>query len=774
MQAAGACGSAGTPVAEQVPRAPYAIEQYVLEQTTRDRWLNAPQRPELTPFSRVSAISYIGVAPAMAGTGERTIHAVSRSPMRSDSASLTVRSDGRIVRHAASLAPLPAAAFMLPDDSARMMRRRLLVGGRLMLPLARTWEIVPRFHPRRLVAGERWMDTIALSTEYEGARQSITGVRSSVLLGDTVVDGDQMWIVRDSARIEYSERELEHERTLGTLVTIDRVAVGTMRGTYLYDRGLFWARDDTTALDGEAVLQYPDGRTFRTPTRYERTRRFMMFEPDAYAARQAAQRADAQRRSSGPVRSPANETERRLTLGDTTLRDSLMRAWNREPDPDQREQLFRLLSIWGSRSPSFSAELEAMRVAAGDSAFVLRQLAERAYPARPPIEIDEARRMIRVMADPGVPFAFGASRDALYENLVQTLVTWPPALAPASRRPCTPDACRLLGEQWRDAAEPRLRDVGLTALVTTDPVRWSDTVLARAAAGSAVLASAAALVNGVGATWPAAAKLPLPEPGAGWRQWLAWSSAQDPRYRSPPTVRGVENELRFEESHATAIRFSQLRTGRDVIGELRRDLAAATDDSARLVFGAMLNGLGDRPSVDQIAAQLRSGSPPQIALAVRTLPGLFRAGAPRADSATTIAVLDRLIAASVDGVQPWPNLPGSRDSITPPPPRAPTARPPMYVLTDSVPIALRDRWRGRVRFISADEWQRMPEREAATLLTLSSVERVGPFIRVRAQRAGRLSREPNETPRLYVGGEGYYLLAWDGGWVVVAMEMWAS
>ena len=98
----------------------------------------------------------------------------------------------------------------------------------------------------------------------------------------------------------------------------------------------------------------------------------------------------------------------------------------------------------------------------------------------------------------------------------------------------------------------------------------------------------------------------------------------------------------------------------------------------------------------------------------------------------------------------------------------------MYVLADSVPIALRDRWTGRVRFVSADEWQRMPEREAATLLTLASVERVGPFVRVRAQRAGRLSREPNETPRLYVGGEGYYLLAWDGGWVVVAMEMWAS
>jgi hypothetical protein len=98
----------------------------------------------------------------------------------------------------------------------------------------------------------------------------------------------------------------------------------------------------------------------------------------------------------------------------------------------------------------------------------------------------------------------------------------------------------------------------------------------------------------------------------------------------------------------------------------------------------------------------------------------------------------------------------------------------MYVLADSVPIALRDRWRARVRLITADEWQRMPEREAAMLLTLSGAERVGPFVRVRVHHAGRLARLPNETPRLYFGGEEYYLLASDDGWVVVSMGVWMT
>jgi hypothetical protein len=306
-------------------------------------------------------------------------------------------------------------------------------------------------------------------------------------------------------------------------------------------------------------------------------------------------------------------------------------------------------------------------------------------------------------------------------------------------------------------------------LATTDPARWSDTVLTRVAAGSKVLRPVADLVNGVGAPGPAGAGLPMPGPDADWRAWLAWSSATSPEYARSfsQTLGGARSALHFGERHETAIRFYQARTGRDVIGEIRRNLAAASNDSARLVYGTFLTGLGDAPDVDQIAARFRSGSAEQIALAERQVYGLFRRGAPRADSSTTIAILERLIASVVDTVAPWPTLTLLGHSVA----RLGAAT---YVLADSVPAVLQARWRDRARFIAGAEWGRMPDRQEATLLTVSSVERVGPFVRVRTQLSSRTARRPNETPQLYFSGIAYYLLESGDGWVIVAQEMWAT
>jgi hypothetical protein len=751
---------------------------YIVEQLSRDRWLHRAQRPEFTPFVDASSTLNLDVpAPSPRGR-ERTIQMVTQMPAPGDTIALTVRADGEVVRHDVRLRPVPPNAVMLPGDSARFARFRLRNGGRLMLPLARTWDVIPRVHPRRFTPGERWTDTIALATDYDGSRQALAGRRVSILLGDTVVGSKRLWMIRDSAAVRYTEHELQEERTLGTLVAVDRTATGTMRGVSLYDGdlGLFRERVDTTSLSGDAVLRYPDGRSFRTPAQYARTRRWTLYDPSAYATRQAEMRAERQRTSSGPVRAPSNETQRRLSSGDGLLRDSLEAAWARERDPNHRDELYRLLVLWAPGGRRVRDSLDARRIAAGDSAFLLEHLFGRAYPAQPAIERSEAEAMVRVMADPGVSFALGVARDPLYENLVQTFVTWPRALTRDSTRwRCMPEACRILEDQWQVAREPRLRDVGLAALATRDPARWGDSAVARAAAGSAVLVSVAQLANGVGATWPAAAHLSIPSTDADWRAWLAWMNAPNPAYRLPPRFRRMDTDVRFGDTHMTAIRFFQERTGRDVVGEITRRLAAATEDSARLVYGTILNGMGSAPTVEQVAAQLRSGSAPQITLAQRALPGLFGERGPLADSATQIAVLDRLIAAEVEGVPPWPELqPRPESRPMPSTPRVQATRPAQYVLADSVPAALRGRWRDRVRLIGADDWRRMPEREAATLLTLSSVERVGPFLRVSTQVSGRIGRAPNEVPRMYYGGTMYYLFATDGGWRIVVTQMWMT
>ena len=219
-----------------------------------------------------------------------------------------------------------------------------------------------------------------------------------------------------------------------------------------------------------------------------------------------------------------------------------------------------------------------------------------------------------------------------------------------------------------------------------------------------------------------------------------------------------------------AIRFYHRRTGRDVVGELRRHLAAATDDSARLVYGTILAGLGDRPGVDQLVAQLRSGSAPQRSLAAQSVPDLFRTDPPLADSATTVAILDRPIATRIDGGEPWP-------MSTPNVQRRPTGRPPgpaPYFLADSVPQALREKWSPRVRFISSAQWQQMSQREAASLVTVSSVRRVGDLVRVSEHESGRLARAADATPRVFYSGSTFYLLASNGGWTVVTMSRWVT
>ena len=775
-QMVAACTPSSVPDPARPPQPP---ARYVLEQETKDRWLYGAQRPEFTSFAQTTSPLFLTLALPDARTGERTIRASVRAPRSGDSLALTVRANGAIVRHEFWSSPPPPA--MLPGDSARFARFRLRVGERMVLPRARVWDLVPQVRPRRFVAGARWTDTIALSTEYAGSTQALAGVRSSMLVRDTLVAGRRLWIVRDSALVRYSERELEYERTLDTLVAIDRTGTGTIRGQYVFDPDLRFIhqRADTTSFSGDAVLRYPDGRSFTTPVRYERRRHWTLYDTTAFAARQAARRAEMQRTYSGPVQSPSNETERRLASSDTALRDSLLSVWQRESNPNRRDSLYRLLTLWGSRGQVDREALAARRVAAGDSAFILRQLAERAYPARPPIEVAAARQMIRVMSDPGISFAAGGSRDAIYENLIQTLVTWPPAIDPdTSQWRCRPAACRLLGEQWQRAQEPRLRDVGLTMLVTLDPVRWADTAAARAAAGSKLILQAVQLANGVGAPWPAAAKLSLPAADADWRAWIAWSNAPAAGYRPPPgtpVAREQQTQMRFDESHATAIRFYQARTGRDVRAELRRHLAAATNDSARMVYGTLLTGLGDTPSVEQIAAQLLSGSAPQMTLARRSIHTVFGTQGPRADSATALAILDRLIASIVDGAEPWPQLTPARTPTRPlSAPSAPSQGDVMYVLADSVPRALLEKWRTRARFISLDEWRRMSERQPATLVALSSVERVGSFVRASTHVSGRLARQPNEVPRLWAAGTTYYLILTADGWRIVETGGWIT
>ena len=773
----------------QAPRSPQV--EWVVEREVSDRWLHGSQLPRFTPFR--SSREWLFVDSVRTdGVGKHIFLTLRRMGTRRDSGLIVADARGRISRVHVGLAPYEYTGSPSPDDSARWAeRQRLGIDGRFSLPETRVWDLVPTFPTGTPAAGRRWTDTVALRSADGRFLQSLDGIRISWIAGDTIVDGRRFWMVHDSARVRYREQYLERERTLDTTVQISRTGTGIVGGAHLYDAqlGLFRERFDTTNLIGNAVLQYSDGREFRTPARYARTRRWVLYDPAAYTTRTTALSEAARRERGGMVYVPSGELERRLASGDAGARDSLIAVWRRAADPDSASRIFSLLGLWVTRgNPAMREMLDSMRVAAGDTAHLYQLLARRAYPARPPMDTTDVRAMLRFMANPAIAWSLNVSRDWLYENLVQGLTTWPRAVAvgrDSAAVTCTIAACNLLGDQWRTATEPRLRDVGLVALVSIEPRRWSDTVLALAGPRRPLLTPAAQLVRGVGATWPAALKAPMPAPHSDFRLWLEWMDGRDPAYvaayaasasRSGRTLGAATPQARFDESHVTAIRFYEARTGREIVEELQRGYATATSDSARLVFGTMLQRLGELKLTDaEIADAFASGDPARTTLARATLVSEFRRAATALPGDSAAPFIDRMIAVTLEpGATFWRSIETGQTA-------AGGGRPSLHVSSGRIflngtglPDAVRAKWGAKFSVIVPAEWSSRDPREGGVFYSFARVVRWGRFVRVSVSVSERGDTAADAAPRQYASWNAYYLMELDGEWVVIAREGWIT
>lgn len=764
------------PVAAQEPSSDLA--GWSVEVETRQRWLHGREQPRFRPFAPERRWLVIDSAGAglrqgwafelvLDVSGGRDARARVRASPSGGAADIDVRQTHQ-----------PRHRMVTVEDSVGTLRWSLANRGQgVRLPDSQVWELLPVLRPPHLERGARWTDTLALSAEHEGFRQSLHGPRVREVIGDTVVDGRRLWVVRDSASVRYSERWLDEERTLDTLVVVERTAHGVIRGRALFDPALAVARArwDTTTLSGEAVLRYPDGRAFPTAARLERTRQWTLHDPAGREARLAALREAAMAERTGMVLLSTSELAKRLDEGDLALRDSLLAAWQRATDPGETTRLFGLLEMWGQRTEGFRERLRDLRVQAGDTAYAVRA-AIRAVSPRNPLSESDLDLLLPFMRDPGLPFAFGLYRDPLYENVRQGLLASPPALAADTAAwPCTPAACRRLAAQWDEADEPRLRDLGLIARLVMKPARWDDAVQARARAGSALMEPAVLLIRGVGATWRAASKMPLPPPEADWRAWLEWMNGMDPAYRArhpdPPETTAV----RFGEGHATALRFHAARTGRDLVTELQRKMAEAPGDTARLVYDAILLGIGvSQPDAEAVAERLVGGSEAERARAVREMHRLFEAAVP-ADSAVAAALMDRLLAAVIEGAEPWSYLvpPTDRERASGIR-RLTESHDSVFVLADSLPVALRERWEDRVRLVSGGERDRRSAPVIGIQFRPSAVEQVGPFARLGIDYTEYYRREGSPHPAGYSGGVTVYLVRTEEGWRVVHTAAWIT
>ena len=247
----------------------------------------------------------------------------------------------------------------------------------------------------------------------------------------------------------------------------------------------------------------------------------------------------------------------------------------------------------------------------------------------------------------------------------------------------------------------------------------------------------------------------------------------DPEYRArhpdPPKTTAV----RFDRSHARALRFYSERTGRDVVSELQRKLEQAPGDSARLVYDAILLGLDARqPDAEAVAERLIEGSEAERARATREMLRLVESAVP-ADSALAVDLMDRLLATVVEGAEPWPylhppkererawglrRLTGEHDSI--------------FLLADSLPAALRTRWQDRVVLVS--EGERRGSDRTGIHFRLREVRQVGPFVRLGIDYTEYYQREESPHPAGYAGGITVYLIHTAGSWHVVHTSRWIT
>jgi hypothetical protein len=754
--------------------------EYAMEQETRERWMHGRQQPRFTPFN--SSRFCIFVDSLRDDASGRRIHLRLDPSMNGrDSALIVVGANGRVAHLEVRRATLAPPRSANPADSARWLARQRGLrerGG--SLAETRIWDFAPTFPQAAPHVGLQWTDTIARVAAVGPFRQSMRGARTSRIRGDTVIDGRRLWIVRDSATVRYEESYFEWERTLDTTVQVSRIGTGTLRGVHLYDpqRRLFVVRDDTTRLVGTAVLRYPDGRSFRTPARYERARRWRLNDSTEYAARMAVLRRARENEYGGMVLVPADEVQRRLRAGDVAVRDSIVRVWQRTTDPDETVRLFQLLSMW-VRDEASRARLDSLRIANGDTAHLYHVLSHRAYSTGQPLDTADVRVMLRFMEDPTLAWSLDLSRDWLYENLVQALTTWPRAVSANGRSAmCTPDACRLLDAQWRAAREPRLRDVGLVALVTLDPRRWADTALVFDGPQHPLLHPSALLANGVGATWPAASKASLPAPNSDWRAWLEWMDGRDSRYDLPRfdgTITHATPSVRFEGSHSTAIRFYERRTGRDVVGDLRHSFDAADSDSARLVFGTMLQQLGEmRLTESQIVDAFISGVPARMHLArAALLQAFYSRAAARMSAEAATPFIDRLLAALADSAPIW--RVGAADLPAPPPAARPIVHAQVWNIFlngDSLPEAVRAKWAARI--LASAEWNSRDPRLAAVFYSIPPLHSWGRFVRIEVADSERTARTEAQPPAEYAASTTYYLMELNGEWVIVAEEGWVT
>jgi TolA-binding protein len=626
-----------------IRRAPSGSDS-ILERDTHERWLNASEARAFTPFMDTRFALRFGVLTA--ADSERTLWLSPVGDPTNVTWNWTLRPTGLVM----SRTELPSlelgylsSTVRTRADSDGVARQRIGVQLHwLALPESNTWDLIPVFRPDRPTVGARWTDTLSLAAHGFGCDQSLNEIRSSQIVGDTSVDGRPLVIVRTTARLTYADHAIIDEWFIDGAFSYDRTATGHSSGRYLYDpsKGFFLRRADTVTLAGMATLRVPGGQAYTTPTAYE-----------AIRTSRVVARDDSIRPHSGiaglsVVPSP-NPFQDRLEARDAGLRDSLLKVWDASRDPVERASLLGALRMYGLPQAT-SEQASELAFAAGDRG----EWSAALWRGEVTPDTARVRFTLSLLSDPGRALAAGVDIGPIYMHAGGQLWQYPPILYRDVSRDistlplylgdgpaCLAAVCQLLAAQWHTATNPWLRDLGLLALVATDPRKWGDTLTARATAGDRYLRHFG---------MPS-----IPSPTADWTAWIDMvNNCTGPGCRAW-TFEGWHGEVPAVER----ILFAEAWTGRDVLGELGQKAALATNDSARLVYEGVVLGLGgDGPSSTVIINRLQSSDPAQRWLGRNEARLLLSNGPSAPDSVTRDLLLDRLFGVLIGGAPAWPSM----------------------------------------------------------------------------------------------------------------------
>lgn len=744
---------------------------FVLERIDRDRWVHTGQHPGFVPFDSVRNSIHLDGWLSPASGGRRTL----RMRLRNVGASHYGELTNRTVSITVDRPPFHLGAGELEPEDERARahtRRRSLQGpGALQnLPAARFWEVPFVVPPEPLGPGVSWSDTLSFVADPgEGLWEMLEGVWHGEVLGDTVIGGRSLPLVRTVAEVRYRTRELHRDNAHEAPLEVERDVAGTLSGRAAVDTaiGVRAAGADTARLSGTAVLRTGDGRAFTSPVRYERERVWLLRDSTVWAEVQDSLRAEAARRRTGVMGLPPTPLEERLWEGEPALVDSMFQALADAEDPNERRAvglMLRRADAVDAAGLTAEERIRQIRWEEGDTAGIIAEENVGIWSSRPMTERRLAL-LLPYLDDIGRLWEIGMLPDRVYGALAEWMLQATPILEPdPSRWGCEPAACERIIGLLDVAREPGLRDVALVGAFARDPAAWYEEILERAEAGSIPARRAAWLGAGAAHTSAMRRGRPVPEPGASWEHWLEWLGGQ----------------VRWHPVHRTALEFYAARTGRDPVQELR-ERWPLEGDSARFVVGTILREMNalPEPGAEELAELFLSGSALEVQAAQFGIGArVRREGEPLAETLLLELLPPLLDSIAARGDAPWSaaheavrEAAGGR-LIHPVSVNYHGVRGiPIFVLEEGIPEEVLDRLPQPFQRIDREAWEARPHRAGGALVTLRPAMQWEDFVSLDWHWRVFEARAPDEAPSGYAGSGGLTLLRTpEGGWRVVVIR----